>query len=85
MDAARFGKILPDLSGLLQTLPNSEDPLSYQTEDAMLADIFFFNAMGSTRPMANSTSMRRATSPLRGIRLRASRSRSAKPRRCCKA
>jgi cholesterol oxidase len=46
LEAAWFGKILPDLSGLFPTLPNSEDPLSYQTEDAMLADIFFFNAMG---------------------------------------
>jgi cholesterol oxidase len=40
-------KISPDLGSLLPTIPHTEDPNSYQTEDEMLSDIFFFNCMGA--------------------------------------
>ncbi len=38
---------LPDLQAFFPAIPNPSDPTRFQTEDEMLAHVFFFNCMGT--------------------------------------
>lgn len=46
MKFAFLSMALPDLRAFLPSLPDTYDPTSFQTEAEMMANIFFFNAMG---------------------------------------
>jgi cholesterol oxidase len=46
MKFAFISMAMPDLRNFLPSLPDTYDPTSFQTEAEMMANIFFFNAMG---------------------------------------